>query len=169
MDKAQTKERIAIYPGSFDPITLGHVDIIERVAKLFDKLVVLIAESPDKKAFFPAAVRKQLIEKSLLHLSNVEVDIHEGLTVDYVHQRQAQVVVRGLRAVIDFEYEVSMANINFKLAPEIETLLVFARPEFYFLSSRAVKEVAKHGGDLKGLVPPPAREALEKANMKGSL
>lgn len=160
-------ERIAIYPGSFDPITLGHVDIIERVARNFDRVIVLIASAPDKQSLFTPEVRKGLIEGSLAHLGNVEVDIHEGLTIDYARARGAKVLVRGLRAVVDFEYEVSMANMNAKLAPDIETLLVFARPEYYFLSSRSVKEVARHHGELGGLVPAPAQEALIQVFKKG--
>lgn len=159
--------RMAIYPGSFDPITLGHVDIIERVSRMFETVVVLIAESPDKQSLFTAEERKSLIEISLSHLKNIEVDIHEGLTIDYAHRRGAKVLARGLRAVVDFEYEVSMANMNAKLAPDIETILVFARPEFYFLSSRSVKEVARHGGDLDELVPRPVKEALLKVFKKG--
>lgn len=157
------KPRIAIYPGSFDPITMGHVDIIERVAKIFDRVIVLIALSDDKVSLFSADSRKRLIEKSLKHLSNIEVDIHEGLTVDYARKKKATVLIRGLRAVVDFEYEVSMANMNFTLDPKIETLLVFARPEFYFLSSRSVKAVAKHQGKLQGLVPAPVEKALRES------
>lgn len=155
--------RVAVYPGSFDPITLGHVDIIRRVAKVFDRVIVLIAVAPDKQGLFLPEERKTLIEKSLKGLRNVEVDIHDGLTVEYAREKKAGILVRGLRAIVDFEYEVSMANMNFKLEPEIETMLVFARPEYYFLSSRSVKEVARHGGELSGLVPPPAQKALIRA------
>lgn len=162
-----TAARTAVYPGSFDPITLGHVDIIERVARTFDRVIVLIARSPDKQSLFTPEIRKTLIEKSLAHLDNVEVDIHEGLTTDYANRVGALVLVRGLRAVVDFEYEVSMANMNAKLAPDIETLLVFARPEYYFLSSRSVKEVARHQGELSGLVPSPVQDALLKIFKKG--
>jgi len=162
-------ERVAIYPGSFDPITMGHVDIIERVARVFDRVIVLIASAPDKQGLFSPRERKTLIDESLSHLSNVEVDIHDGLTIDYARRRKANVLVRGLRAVVDFEYEVSMANMNFKLDPEIETLLVFARPEFYFLSSRSVKEVARHQGKLEGLVPEPVQKSLAKVFKKGKV
>lgn len=145
--------RTAVYPGSFDPITLGHIDIIQRIAKQFDQVIVLISESPDKKSLFTTAERKQFIEKSLPQLKNFRVDVCTGLTVDYCHQHDAQVIVRGLRAVVDFEYEITMASMNKKLAPDVETMLVFASPEAYFISSRGVKEVARHGGELKGLVP----------------
>lgn len=158
--------KIAVYPGSFDPITMGHVDIINRIAPLYDQVVVLVAQSSQKQSMFSAEERKLLIERSLSHLKNVKVDIFGGLTVDYMKRVSAQVIVRGLRAVVDFEYEMTMANMNKKLAPEIETLLVFASPEYYYISSRGVKEVAVNGGALNGLVPDIVIEALEKKNKK---
>ena len=154
--------KTAIYPGSFDPITLGHVDIIERISKMFDQVTVLISESPQKICLFTSAERKKLIELALAHLNNVKVDIHEGLTVDYLNQHKAKVIVRGLRAVMDFEYEMTMANINRKLDPQIETMLIFANPEFYYVSSRGVKEVARYKGSLKGLVPDVVQEPLRQ-------
>jgi pantetheine-phosphate adenylyltransferase len=154
--------KTAIYPGSFDPITLGHVDIIERISKMFDHVVVLVSESEQKTYLFSSKERQQLIEKSLSHLKNVSVDIHEGLTIDYLKKKKAQVIVRGLRAVVDFEYEMTMANINKKLDPNLETLLVFASPEYYYVSSRGVKEVARYKGSLKGLVPDVVQAPLLK-------
>lgn len=154
--------KIAVYPGSFDPITMGHVDIINRIAPLYDQVIVLVAQSSQKQSMFSVEERKVLIEKSLVHAKNVRVDIFEGLTVDYMKKAKAQVIVRGLRAVVDFEYEMTMANINKKLAPEIETLLVFASPEYYYISSRGVKEVAVNGGSLKDLVPDVVIAAMEK-------
>lgn len=154
--------KTAIYPGSFDPITLGHVDIIERISKMFDQVIVLVSESPQKICLFSAQERQDLIKLTLSHLKNVKVDIHEGLTVDYLHRHQAKVIVRGLRAVIDFEYEMTMANMNRKLDSSIETMLVFANPEYYFVSSRGVKEVARYGGSLEGLVPKLVQEPLRK-------
>jgi pantetheine-phosphate adenylyltransferase len=154
--------KTAIYPGSFDPITLGHVDIIERISKMFDHVVVLVSESEQKSYLFTSKERKELIEKSLSHLKNVSVDIHEGLTIDYLKKKKAQVIVRGLRAVVDFEYEMTMANINKKLDPNLETLLVFASPEYYYVSSRGVKEVARYKGSLKGLVPDVVQAPLIK-------
>lgn len=154
--------KIAVYPGSFDPITMGHVDIINRIASLYDQVIVLVAQSAQKQSMFTAEERKQLIEQSLSHLKTVKVDIFGGLTVDYMKTVNAQVIVRGLRAVVDFEYELTMANMNRKLAPEFETLLVFASPEYYYISSRGVKEVAINGGALKGLVPECVIEAMNK-------
>lgn len=156
----------AVYPGSFDPITLGHIDIIERISKLYDHVIVLISENPEKAALFSSSEKTALIEKSLSHLKNISVDVYYGLTVDYVKAKKAQVIVRGLRAVVDFEYEMTMASVNKKLAPKVETVMAFATPELYFISSRGVKEVAKHGGSLKDLVPSHVEKALVK-KMKG--
>ena len=146
-------KRIAVYPGSFDPVTIGHIDIIERVAKNFDEVVVLIAESDQKKSLFSISERKFFLNHVLQNLKNVRVDSYTGLTVDYLKLINAQVIIRGLRAVMDFEYEMTMASINQKLNSDIETMLIFARPEYYYISSRAVKEVARNGGALSGLVP----------------
>jgi pantetheine-phosphate adenylyltransferase len=154
--------QIAVYPGSFDPITMGHVDIIERISKLYNQVIILIAESSQKSSLFSIEERKALISKSLSHLKNIKVDVHDGLTVDYVKKIGAGVIVRGLRAVVDFEYEMTMASMNRKLAPNIETMLVFARPETYFISSRGVKEVARHAGNLDGLVPDVVKQPLQK-------
>lgn len=154
--------KIAVYPGSFDPITMGHVDIINRISSMYDQVIVLIAQSSQKQSLFNVEERKQLIEQSLSHLKNIKVDIFEGLTVDYMKRVNAQVIVRGLRAVVDFEYEMTMANMNKKLAPDLETMLVFASPEYYYISSRGVKEVAINGGSLKDLVPDIVIEALAK-------
>lgn len=153
--------KIAVYPGSFDPITTGHIDIIERVSKICDQVIVLVSEAPDKKSLFSVEERMDLIRRSLTQFQNVSVDAHSGLTIEYLRQKQARVLIRGLRAVADFEYEFSLSSMNQRLAPEIETLLMFARPEFYFVSSRSIKEVARHKGALKGLVPEPVRIALE--------
>lgn len=155
-------QRVAVYPGSFDPITVGHVDIITRISKVFDEVIVLIAQSSQKTSLFSAEERKSMIEQSLKHIPNMRVDMFEGLTVDYMRKNKAQVIVRGLRAVVDFEYEMTMSSINQKLAPDIETMLVFARPEFYYISSRGVKEVAMNGGSLEGLVPDLVAPLLKK-------
>ena len=145
--------KIAVYPGSFDPVTTGHLDIIERISKIFDHVIILVAESDQKNYLFSANERSSFLKKALIQFKNVEVDLFSGLTVDYMKKKEAHVIVRGLRAVADFEYEGTLANMNYRLAPEIETFMIFSRPEYYFISSRAVKEVARHNGNLKGLVP----------------
>ncbi|MBC7421730.1 MAG: pantetheine-phosphate adenylyltransferase [Bdellovibrio sp.] len=145
--------KIAVYPGSFDPITTGHLDIIERISNIFDHVIVLVAESNQKDYLFTANERAEFLKKITKDNPKVEVDIFKGLTVEYMKKRKAHVIVRGLRAVADFEYEGTLASMNKRLAPEIETFMIFSRPEYYFISSRAVKEVARHGGELKGLVP----------------
>lgn len=145
--------KIAVYPGSFDPITVGHIDMIQRISKIFDQIIVLVAESDQKKYLFTAQERADFLKREVGQNSKIEVDVFQGLTVDYMKKRQAHVIVRGLRAVADFEYEGTLASMNRRLAPDIETFMIFSRPEFYFISSRGVKEVARNGGDLKGLVP----------------
>ena len=154
--------RIAVYPGSFDPITMGHIDILTRLAPSYDKVVCLISSNRSKAALFTPEERAELARESLKGIPGVSVALHGGLTVDYVRQIGAGVILRGLRAVTDFEYELVMANINKKLAPEIETMIVFASPEFYYVSSNTVKEVAVHGGLVKGLVPENVEQALLK-------
>lgn len=151
-----------VYPGSFDPITLGHVDIIERLCRTFDEVIILIAHSSQKKTLFTIEERKDLIQRSLLHTKNYKVDSFDGLTTDYMKKNNVSLIVRGLRAVVDYEYELTMANINRKIAPEVETLLVFASPEYYFISSRAVKEVAMNKGPLDGMVPAAVIDPLLK-------
>lgn len=145
--------KIAVYPGSFDPITTGHLDIIERISHIFDHVIVLVTESNEKKYLFNASERAAFLKKATYGNAKIEVDIFSGLTVEYMKKRKAHVIVRGLRAVADFEYEGTLASMNRRLAPDIETFMVFSRPEYYFISSRGVKEVARNGGDLKGLVP----------------
>lgn len=152
----------AVYTGSFDPITQGHVDVIQRIAKQFPELIVLVSFSAEKKYLFSTEERKVMVEQALKGIANVKVDVHEGLTVNYMKKAEAKVIVRGLRAVVDFEYEMTMANMNKKLAPDIETMLVFASPEAYYISSRGVKEVAKYGGSLDGLVPENVKAQLLK-------
>lgn len=156
----------AVYTGSFDPITLGHLDIIQRISKVYDEVIILVAHSSQKSSLFSVGDREAMIRQTIGSLKNVRVASHEGLTVDFVKSIGAQVIVRGLRAVVDFEYEMAMAAMNKKLAPEIETVLVFASPDYYYVSSRAIKEIARHGGSLQGLVSEDVavklREALKK-------
>lgn len=154
------EKSVALYPGSFDPITLGHADIIHRLAGFYDSIVVLVANSPSKTQMFSAEERIELIRSSLPDIKNLVVDRYDGLTVDYAQKIGAKVILRGLRAVADFEYEFAMANMNRRLAPELETMIVFTRTEYSFVSSRMVKEVAMNGGSLNSLVPPPVADAL---------
>lgn len=164
--KTKIGTTLAVYPGSFDPITLGHMDIIERISKLYDQVIVLISENPQKEGLFSSTEKKQLIENSLSHLKNIQIDHYQGLTVKYVKEKNAQVIVRGLRAVVDFEYEMTMASMNKKLAPKIETVMIFASPELYFVSSRGVKEIAANAGSLKGLVSKVVEKALVQKMQK---
>jgi pantetheine-phosphate adenylyltransferase len=152
----------AIYPGSFDPPTLGHLDVIERALKIFKNLTVLIAPSPRKNPLFTAKERKALLEESLKGVKGVTVDIYDGLTVDYVRKSGGHVIIRGLRAVSDFEYEFQMATMNRKLHPEIETMVIMTGEKFYYIASNTVKEVAMHGGDISQLVPPCVIKAVQK-------
>lgn len=150
----------AIYAGSFDPITLGHLDIIRRIAPLFSELVVVVANSQRKQYLFSLEERVQLIRDNLKELPRVQIDKCDGLITDYAINAGARVMVRGLRAVSDFEYEFAMANMNKRLADAIETMIVFTRPEYSFVASTMVKEVAHHGGDLSNLVPANVISAL---------
>jgi len=158
----KTMQKVAVYPGSFDPITNGHLDIIQRIAQVYDQVIVLVAHSSQKSSLFTVNERMKMLKDALKHLKNVSVDHHQGLTVDYMKKKKAQVIVRGLRAVVDFEYEMTLASMNKKLAPQVETTLVFASPEYYYVSSRGVKEVALHGGSLEGLVPKSVEKKLRE-------
>ncbi len=151
----------AIYPGSFDPITLGHVDIIRRIHPLFSELTVVVANSQRKQYLFSLEERVALIQETLKEIPQVRIDKCEGLITDYAEKIGARVIVRGLRAVSDFEYEFAMANMNKTLRDSIETMIVFTRPEYSFVASNMVKEIAYHGGDLSNLVPPNVIRALE--------
>jgi pantetheine-phosphate adenylyltransferase len=144
---------IAIYPGSFDPITLGHLDLIERGCKLFNRVIVAVLRNPNKTPLFTVQERLDQIRLSTQHLTNLEVDSFDGLTVNYVQMRQAQVLLRGLRAVSDFEAELQMAHINKTLSTQIETIFLATSNEYSFLSSSVVKEIARFGGSVDHLVP----------------
>lgn len=154
--------KTAIYPGSFDPITMGHIDIIRRLAPLFDPLIVVVANSRNKNYLFQLREREELIRPNLKDLPNVRVESCDGLIVDHARKVGASVMIRGLRAVSDFEVETAMANMNSKLAPEIETMIVLTRPEYSYIASRMVKEVASHGADLNGMVPDNVALALKQ-------
>lgn len=146
----------AVYTGTFDPITNGHLDIIERASHMFDEVTVLIMSNPAKHCLFTMDERREMIEKSLASLpnvNNVSVLVGEGLTVEMARKLGAVAIVRGIRAVSDYEYELKQATANMKLNGSIETMLMIARPEYSFLSSSVVKEIAVYGGDIEGMVP----------------
>ncbi|NLJ67408.1 MAG: pantetheine-phosphate adenylyltransferase, partial [Clostridiales bacterium] len=145
--------KIGVYPGSFDPVTEGHMDIIKRSAKMFDKVIVAVARNYSKKPLFTAEERMELIQRSLQGLPNVEVDSFEGLLMDYIHSKDAQVIIKGLRAISDFEYEFQMALMNRKLDSKVETIFMMTSYKYSFLSSSMIKEVASLGGCISGLVP----------------
>lgn len=147
-------EKIAVYPGSFDPITMGHFDIIERASRIYDKIIVAVLENPDKKNYlFTSDERVELIKKVVCDLKNVEVECFNGLTINYMHKKNANIMIRGLRAVSDFEFEFQMASINHKLDPTIETIFMMTNTKYSYLSSSAVKQVAMYGGCISDLVP----------------
>jgi pantetheine-phosphate adenylyltransferase len=154
--------KTAIYPGSFDPITMGHIDIIRRLAPLFDPLIVVVANSRSKNYLFQLNEREDLIRPNLKDLPSVRVESCEGLIIDHARKVGASVMIRGIRAVSDFEIETAMASMNKKLAPDLETMIIFSSPEYGYVASRIVKEVASHGASLEGLVPPNVAQALEK-------
>ena len=153
----------AIYPGSFDPITLGHLDVVDRAAKLFDRLIIAVAHNADKRAMFTSEQRMELIAASLGSRPKIEIVSFEGLLVDFARKSGAGAVVRGLRAVTDFEYEFQMALMNKSLNPEMETVFLASKEAFTYVSSRVIKEVARLGGDVARFVPPPVVAALKKA------
>lgn len=150
----------AIYPGTFDPITNGHADLIERAAKLFQHVVIGIAANPSKQPRFSLEERVALVNKVTAHLDNVDVVGFSGLLVDFAKQQQASVLVRGLRAVSDFEYEFQLANMNRRLSPDLESVFLTPAEENAFISSTLVKEVALHGGDVSQFVHPQVAQAL---------
>jgi pantetheine-phosphate adenylyltransferase len=144
---------IAIYPGSFDPPTNGHLDLIERGSKIFDQLIVAILRNPDKAPLFGLSERVLMLEAMTEDFSNVRVDTFDGLTVDYAAKVKAGAVLRGIRAISDYEYELQMALMNRKLQPNLETVFMMPAEQYSYLSSRLVREIAQLGGSIKGLVP----------------
>jgi pantetheine-phosphate adenylyltransferase len=153
---------IAVYPGTFDPLTYGHMDIIERAASLVDRLIVGIYENLDKRPLFSLEERVKLVRKAVAHIPNVEVRPFKGLTVDFIHEVGGKVMIRGLRANSDFEREFEMALMNKKLAPDIELLCLMTSSQYQFISSSLIKEVAKLGGCLEGMVPEHVATALKE-------
>lgn len=154
--------RIALYPGSFDPITNGHLSIIRRGLQVFDRLVVAVLVNPSKKPLFSVEERKELIREALGDDPRVEIDSFQGLMVEYARRRQLEVVLRGLRAVSDFEYEFQLANMNRKLEPTIDTVFMMTGEESFYISSRFVREAATLGGDVSSMVPPNVLAAFQQ-------
>jgi len=151
---------LAVYPGSFDPVTNGHLDIIRRGSRLFDRVIVAILRNPEKKAMFNLEERRRILQRAAGKMSNVSVDTFDGLLVDYARRRGARVIVRGLRALSDFEYEFQMALMNRRLDAGIETVFMMPSESYSYLSSRLVKEVVRLGGSVAGLVPQDVERRL---------
>ncbi len=155
-------EILAIYPGSFDPITNGHLDLIERSSRIFEGLTVALLINPEKQPLFSLEERLEMARGLTRGLANVSVDAFTGLLVDYATQRGAKVIVRGVRAFSDYEYEFQMALMNRKLAPALETIFLMPAENCTYVSSRLVKEIVRHGGNVRGLVPPLVEERLRQ-------
>lgn len=157
---------ISVYPGTFDPITLGHLDVIKRGARVFDRVVVAVSDNPAKETLFSKEERLQMIRETVGSMKNVEADAFDGLLVDYVKKRGAHVVLRGVRTLSDFEYEYQMALTNRTFAPEVETVFVMTNEEFSFISSRLIKEAASMGGDISTFVPSEVEKRLKQKYAK---
>ena len=156
------EKKLAICPGSFDPITNGHLDILSRGAKIFDEVIVAIFNNQSKSPLFTVEERAELIRKSVQYIPNVRVDVSDGLLVEYAKEQKASVILRGLRAISDFEYEMQITSMNKRLDKHIETFFMMTNNQYSFLSSSIVKEVAKYKGNIYGLVPEPVEKALKK-------
>lgn len=156
------KQKTAIYPGSFDPITKGHLDVLERASKMFDRVIIAVLKNSSKKSFLPVSDRVQLIKDSIEGLDNVEVDSFEGLTVEYAQSKGANFLIRGLRAVSDFEYELQLCQTNSAIAPDIDTVFLTTKPKYNFISSSIVKELSDFGTDVSKFVPKSVVEYLQK-------
>ncbi len=159
---SEAKPRVAVCPGSYDPVTNGHVDIITRASRVFEKVIVGVVNQPirKQKTLFTAEERKAFLDQALTELDNVEVQVFSNLLVDFAQENGASAIVKGLRAISDFEYEFEMNQLNRKLAPEIESMYIFASANYSFLSSTGVKEMATFGGDVSDLVPDPVAKVL---------
>jgi pantetheine-phosphate adenylyltransferase len=160
MESATSSRVTAVYPGSFDPVTNGHLDLIARGAKIFDRLIVAVAPNLDKDPLFAVQERVEMLEAVTFDWKNVEVDIFSGLLMEYARSKGARVVLRGIRAVSDYEYELQMAMMNRKIEPEIETVFMMPGEAYSYVSSRLVRELARLGGSVKGLVPQLVEERL---------
>ena len=163
-----SEPRVAIYPGSFDPITNGHLDLITRASRQFEDLIVAVLKHDTKRAEFPLGDRLDMIREAVASLENVRVGSFDGLLVDYARAQGARLILRGIRAVSDYEYELQMALMNRKLAPEIETVFMLPAEAYSYLSSRLVKEVCRHGGRIDDLVPPHVAERLRADRVRNS-
>ena len=159
-------KKTAIYPGTFDPVTYGHIDVLKRASGMFDKVYVSVAGSTGKNTLFNAEERAGLLRKIAGNMKNVTVECFEGLLVDYAKKKKAGVIIRGLRAISDFEYEFQMALTNRKIAPGIETVFLMPNEKYSYLSSTFVREIAKYGGDVSAFVPPSTAKMLKKKYMK---
>jgi len=155
-------KHIAVYPGTFDPVTNGHIDLVERSLRIFDEVIVAVAANPKKEPLFPLDERVTLFKQAISHFSNVVIEGFDGLLVDYVKQKKAAGIIRGLRAVSDFEYEMQMALMNRRLDNTIETVFLMPNEEYSFITSTIVKEAASYGGDVSSLVPKVVVEKLKK-------
>jgi len=153
--------RLAVYPGSFDPVTNGHIDILEKTSKIFDKIIVAVVHNVSKKALFTLDERVELIRESTKHLNNIEVECFSGLLANYLRDREACAIIRGLRTVADFEYEMHMAMINKRLIPDVDTIFIMSDSSNIFVSSSIIKEAALLGGDVSELVPEIVKLKLE--------
>ncbi|MCR2804966.1 pantetheine-phosphate adenylyltransferase [Paenibacillus soyae] len=162
------KERIAVYPGSFDPVTNGHLDIIQRSAKQFDRLIVAVLNNTSKTPLFTIEERKQLLAEVTQDIPNVEIDSFRDLLVRFVRGKDADVIIRGIRSVTDFEYELQMASTNHQLDGEIDTMFMMTNPKYSYLSSSIVKEIAKFNGEVRELVPPAVEARLKAKYSAGS-
>lgn len=162
MSQTIREERVAIYPGSFDPVTMGHLDIIHRAAKQFDRLIVAVLNNMSKNPLFTVEERTDLLRQVTADMPNVEVDSFRDLLAHYVRQKEANVIVRGIRTVTDFEYELQIASINSKLNPTAETIFMMTNPKYSYLSSSVVKEIAHFGGDMTDFVTPEVELALKR-------
>jgi pantetheine-phosphate adenylyltransferase len=160
-------KRIAVYPGSFDPLTLGHIDVLQRGLALFDRVIMAILRNPGKEPLFDTAERVEMIGQAVKGEGDVEVDVFDGLLVDYAKRKKAQAILRGVRAISDFEYEFQMALMNRRLNPDIQTVFMMPNEAYSYVSSRLVKEVAALGGDLAGIVPPFVEQRLRKRFDRG--
>jgi len=160
------QEGVCVYPGSFDPVTNGHLDLIERATQVFPRVIVAVLNNPGKQGFFPVEERVRLLAKACAHLPKVEIDSFQGLLVDYMKKVNAGIVIRGLRAVTDFESEFLMAQVNHQISPEIETLFMMTSPQFAYISSSVVREIGGFGGEIASFVPGSILEDISTALKK---